>query len=225
MTNTVLAASASGARIRRDGWLCLAGGLVGAAQAAFLLVVPASVGTDRYSYPFDATGFRLAQSSFFVQHLFLIFGLWAVYQLPPLRRSRIGRLAALGSIVGMVLLALVELAAITAAGSPTKGGAASLINGLYGVPVLLLGASLVTTGVAALRTPRPGWVDATWLPLVITVLGVYVFVPLIPAIAGPFVAGRIGIGVWMLLFALVGYGLTRIRPGSLAATPTRQTGQ
>jgi hypothetical protein len=37
-----------------------------------------------------------------------------------------------------------------------------------------------------------------------------VFVPLTPAIMGPFTAGRLGIGGWMLLFAALGHGLTRL---------------
>jgi len=41
-------------------------------------------------------------------------------------------------------------------------------------------------------------------------LGVYVFVPLTPAIMGTFTAGRLGIGGWMLLFAVLGFGLTRL---------------
>jgi hypothetical protein len=219
MINTFSTSAVASGRARRDGWLCLAGGLIGAAQALFLMAVPASVGTDRYSYPFNATGFDLVQGSFFVQHLFLIFGLWAVYKLPALRRSLVGRVAAGGAVAGMALLALVELAAITAAEAPAKGHTANLVGALYGVPILLLGACLITTGVAALRTPRPEWADATWLPLIITVLGVYVFIPLTPSIAGPFIAGRLGIGGWMLLFAILGYGLTRIRPRS--STPTQ----
>jgi hypothetical protein len=40
-------------------------------------------------------------------------------------------------------------------------------------------------------------------------LGIYVFVPLIPAIMGPHIAGRIGIGIWVLLFGLLGWLLWR----------------
>jgi hypothetical protein len=220
MTNLVSTVSMSYPRTRRAGWLCLAGGLVGAIQATLLLMVSPSVGIDRYSYPFGASGFALAQVSFFIQHVLLIFGLSAVYRFPALHRSRVGKVAAGGAVVGMALLALVELAAISAANSPTRGSTASLVGGLYGVPVVLLGICLITTGVAALRTPRPEWADATWLPLLITLLGVYVFIPLTPAIAGPFVAGRLGIGGWMLLFAGLGYGLTRVRPSPVDPTET-----
>ena len=58
---------------------------------------------------------------------------------------------------------------------------------------------------------RDAWTGATWLPWVILALGVYVFVPLAPAVGGSFVAGRLGIGGWMVLYAALGYGLTRLR--------------
>lgn len=54
---------------------------------------------------------------------------------------------------------------------------------------------------------------------VVLLLGVYVFVPLTPAIMGimgitemmgPFTVGRMGIGGWMLLFGVLGYGVTRV---------------
>lgn len=62
-------------------------------------------------------------------------------------------------------------------------------------------------GVAALRARRwSGW--RRWLLLV---LGVYVIVPLTPAILGPFVIARLTIGLWMLLFAALGWAL--LNPG------------
>jgi hypothetical protein len=47
---------------------------------------------------------------------------------------------------------------------------------------------------------------------VLLTLGVYVFVPLFPAVIGPMVQGRIAIGVWMLLFAALGIALVRAAP-------------
>ena len=48
------------------------------------------------------------------------------------------------------------------------------------------------------------------MPFLVLALCVYVFLPLTPAIMGSFTAGRLGIGGWMLLFAILGYGLTRV---------------
>jgi hypothetical protein len=54
-----------------------------------------------------------------------------------------------------------------------------------------------------------GW--SRWITLV---LGVYVFAVLFPAVFGPFVLGRLAIGIWMLLFGALGYTLWRGRMGS-----------
>jgi hypothetical protein len=190
--------------------VCLVGGLVGVLQAVVLLLVPSSVGADRYSYPFGPRGYALAQVTFFLQHLLLLIGLWALARTPALRSSMIGRLAGGSAVVGMALLALLELVAITAAGESTTSDRAQLVNNVYSVPVLLLGVALTLAGIVALRAGRTAWVGAPWLPLVVLALGVYVFVPLTPAILGSFVAGRLGIGGWMLLFAVLGAGLARL---------------
>jgi cytochrome bd-type quinol oxidase subunit 2 len=188
----------------------MAGGLVGVLQAVVLLLVPASVASDRYSYPFGPRGYALAQVTFFLQHLLLLAGLWVLARSPGLRSSRAGRAAAGAAVVGMALLAVLELVAVTAADESTTSDRAQLVNNLYSVPVLLLGVALVVAGVVALRAPRAAWAGAPWLPLVVLALGVYVFIPLTPAIMGPFVAGRLGIGGWMLLFGVLGAGLARL---------------
>jgi hypothetical protein len=43
----------------------------------------------------------------------------------------------------------------------------------------------------------------------VLVTGVYVFVPLTPALLGPFVLARLAITGWMLLFAALGWVLLR----------------
>lgn len=90
----------------------------------------------------------------------------------------------------------------------------SLVAGLAGPcighPVLLIGISLVVAGTTQLRQDASAFAGARWLPLAILALGIYVFFPLTPAIAGSFTAGRLGVGGWMLLFAVFGYGLTQL---------------
>ena len=44
-------------RIGTAGRICLVGGLVGAVQATVMLAVSPTVSDDRYSYPFDTTGY------------------------------------------------------------------------------------------------------------------------------------------------------------------------
>lgn len=70
---------------------------------------------------------------------------------------------------------------------------------------MLTGFGLVLGGIGVLRAGA--WKGAKrLLPLI---LGIYVFVPLIPAIMGPHLAGRIGIGIWVLLFDHLGRLLWR----------------
>lgn len=112
--------------------------------------------------------------------------------------------------VGLVLLTAMELVTIVAYDAATDSSLATLVNNLYGPPVILIGAGLLVAGIALVRQGTAGWVGARWMPALVLLMGVYVFVPLTPAIMGSFVAGRLGIGGWMLLFAVLGFGLTRL---------------
>lgn len=60
-------------------------------------------------------------------------------------------------------------------------------------------------GIGHARRPvLPG--AGRWLVLV---MGGYVFVVMFPAVFGPLVAGRLAIGVWMLMFAVLGMAPVR----------------
>lgn len=194
----------------RNAWAapaCIWGGLVGFTQAIGVIAIPTSISEERYSYPFTETGYVVAQLSFFLQHLPLIAGLILLLDLPPVRASRTARAGIGAGVAGMVLLALMELVAISAAGEATDSSRAELVNGLYGVPTILIGVGLLVGGSALLRS-KPASIDTPrWVPLVVALLGAWVFVPLLPAIMGPHEAGRLAIGGWMLLFAALGWGL------------------
>jgi hypothetical protein len=181
--------------------------VIGALQAVVLVAVPAQVGKDRFSYPFDVTGHALAQTSFLLQHLGLVAGLVALMSLPAGRLSRPTRYGLWAGTIGMVILAVQELVAIAPADEPLTSDLATLVSGLYAVPVLLIGVGLTVGGIGLARHSQattPSWLR--WLP---TVLGVWVFVPLSPALMAPFLAGRIAIGSWMALFIALGWGLSR----------------
>ena len=109
-----------------------------------------------------------------------------------------------------LVVAVNELVTISAYEAATDSDLATLVENLYGPPVMLIGIGLLVAGAALLRQGTAAWAGARWVPALVLVLGVYVFVPLTPAIMGPFTAGRLGIGGWMLLFAVLGYGLTRL---------------
>lgn len=210
MTTTAITPISTGRSVRVAGAWCLAAGLLGAIQAGAMLAWPEQVPSSRYSYPFTGGGFAVAQVSFFLQHVPLVAGVAALLRLPAVQDSRVVRYAVAVAVVGLALLTVMELITIAARDVATDSSRATLINNLYGPPILLIGTGLLVAGAALLRQGRAAFDGARWLPVAILALGIYVFVPLSPAIAGSFTAGRLGIGGWMLLFAVFGYGLTRL---------------
>jgi len=210
MSTTTRTPTTTSRSVRQAGVWCIGAGLVGAAQAIIMLAWSPQVSDDRYSYPFTGFGFVVAQASFFLQHLPLVLGVVAILRLPAARASRTARIATGAAAVGLMLLAVNELITIAAYDAATDSSLATLVNNLYGPPVILIGAGLLVAGIALLRQGTARWVGARWMPALVLVLGVYVFVPLSPAIMGTFTAGRLGIGGWMLLFGVLGFGLTRL---------------
>jgi hypothetical protein len=212
---TTLTSSSTASSVRpwvptAGGW-CLAAGLVGVAQAALLLAWPTQVSVERFSYPFTSSSFVVAQATFALQHIPLLIGVAALGSLPLVRASRSARIGVIAAVVGLALLALLEVIAMSAYGVAEHSPRGNLIENAYAAPVLLVGLGLTVAGVALLRRGRDAWTGARWMPWLVLALGVYVFFPLSPAISGSFTAGRLGIAGWMLLYALLGYGLLRVR--------------
>lgn len=192
-------------RLRSFGRLCLWSGLLGAASGIYLSVVPPTVGPERYSYPLATAGFTVIQLWFAVQHVGLILGLLALPASGALGRARYGRLGLRVALAGMFLLTLAELWAIAMAEALAGSPQVAPLDNTYGIASTLAGIGLIAAGVAALRDGAwTGW--RRYLPLA---LGVYVFVPMFPAMFGPFLAARLAITGWMLLFALLGWVLQR----------------
>ena len=87
--------------------------------------------------------------------------------------------------------------AITAAEDPYPSPRTDVLDVLYGVASIAIGVGLLLVGVAVRRQGAwLGW--RRWVPLA---LGVWVFVPMTPAIMAGFVPARLAITGWMLLFA------------------------
>jgi hypothetical protein len=198
------------------GWLCLVAGALGVASAAAMLFVAPAVAPDQFSYPFASTTFALAQVWFAVQHLGLLAGIYGLWVARIGGSGALARFGTWGAVVGMAALGLIELLAITAADAVKPSPVNDTLQALYGVSSVAIGVTLVAAGVAAIRSARwQGW--ERFLPFV---LGVYVFVPMTPAILAGFVSARLAIGGWMLGFALLGWALlTRARQSAQSSRP------
>ena len=191
------------AGVRLAGVTCLAAGVLGAASGVFLAVYPGQVPDDMYSYPLTPDGFTAIQVWFFVQHLGLLGGLVALGRAGVMRSGPRARWGTGAAVCGMAGLAVTELLAITARSSTYPGEGTGLLDTLYGVSTIGIGVGLVLTGLEVRRLGR--WTG--WRGLVVLVTGVFVFVPMTPALMGPFLLARLAITVWMLLFAAIGFAL------------------
>ena len=189
--------------IRRAGLLCFFAAMIGAASGVFLAFIQPAVPENQWSYPLDVTAFTAIQVWFALQHVGLLLGLFALRWAGALGQSNLGHIGHLAAVTSMIGFAVTELVAIVAAqetkGSPLVG----IFGAAYGVFSIVLGAALVVEGIAVLRARVwQGW--QRWIPLA---LGMWVFVPLLPALALSFLGARLAIAGWMLLFAALGWVL------------------
>jgi uncharacterized membrane protein YidH (DUF202 family) len=196
-------------RLNTLGVTTVVAGILGAASAIVVIAWPDQVSDQHYSYPFDTTSYVTAQLWFAVQHLGLFAGLYGLARLAWPRSSRLTRTGLALTLVGMVVLTVCELLAISAAHALVDTSRANAVDNSYSVPMVVIGLGLVIAGLGLARRPVLAGAGR-WLPLT---MGVYVFVVMFPAVFGPQVAGRIAIGVWMLMFAALGVSLVRADPG------------
>lgn len=191
-------------RARTAAILCLAAGILGAASGLALALVDPSVDIDRFSYPLSAGDFTAVQVWFGVHHLGLLAGLLAIRWAGALPQTRPARWGWWVSVAGMAGLTLTELVAIAAADADYDSGIGGALGGLYGLTCTAMGAGLLMVGVAMWRAHT--WEG--WRRGVVLALGVWVFVPMFPALAvTPTDGARLAIAGWMLLFAALGVAL------------------
>jgi len=197
-----------GTKVRINGVACLVAGSLGAASGIFLAVYPSDASDDTWRYPLSPDGFAAIQVWFGIQHLGLLAGIVALLGSGLVGTARAGRLGVWLAVAGMALLTATELLAVTARHAALDQF--TYLNALYGVASLLSGVGLFVAGVTVRHDGRlRGW--QRW---VVLVSGIWVFVPMTPAIAAGFLTARLAITGWMLLFAALGWTLWRLRERS-----------
>ena len=152
--------------------------------------------------------FAITQTLFAITHVGMILGLIALRGCGAVPPGRLGRVGLLVAVSGMVVLTVNELLAIIPAGQSTGSRAAGTVGAIYGLATILMGLGMVMAGIAVLRGGVwSGW--ERWLPLV---LGIWLFVPTMPALFTDGDVARVALAGWALLFALLGWVLWRRNP-------------
>ncbi|MBB3037118.1 hypothetical protein [Hoyosella altamirensis] len=192
-------------RLRIFGLTCFVAALLGAASGIYLAVAAQTpaVSEDMWSYPQSPGAFAVTQVWFAIQHLGLLLGLLGLLWSGATGASRTGRWGCYAALAGMAGLTVAEIAAVTARFDTMTTTLVAGLGAVYGVTSIVIGAGLVAAGVAV-RKARiwGGW--RSWVPLA---AGVWVFAPMMPALAMSFVGARLAITGWMLLFAALGWTL------------------
>lgn len=187
----------------RGGRACVLGGIVGMAGGLVTMTVDPAVSEDLWRYPYTVTEFYIAQTSFVVNHVLLLAGVAGLAVSGAFGPLRYGRAGARVGALGLLVLTLVEIWATTLAGSRYPTGTTDIVEAGFGVATILIGGGLVAAGIAVARARLwSGWRKFTPLAC-----GAAVFLIVLPGIFGPFLAGRIVLTVWMLLFTALGLAL------------------
>lgn len=197
-------------RVRRAGAVCLGGGLLGIVEGAITLSWPHQVTEDWFAYPFDTFWFVIAELAYALQHALLVPGAVALLWLPTVRASRTAWIATRVAAAGLALLVVTELSALSLYDQAMDSSLTTIITSLFTIPTVMIGGGFTVAGVALIRQRGADWAGAPWLPIAVLAPGVYTFLVLIPALNQSDFIGRLGISGWMLLFAVLGYGLTRL---------------
>lgn len=189
--------------VRGLGRLCLAGAVIGVISALVTAFIPPAVSLDRFSYPYTPSGFVAAQIVFLLNHLLLLGGIIGLARSGAMGGSTPGRVGSGIAAAGMVILSLCEIRALTLLNVAYPSPPTDVLDVFFGIASMLIGLGLVLAGVAVVRAKR--WTG--WQRFTPFACGAAVFVILMPALFGGFLAGRLAIGFWMVLFGSLGWSL------------------
>jgi hypothetical protein len=192
--------------IRFCGQLCLLAGVLGAASSVYLAFYSPAVPEDMWSYPQTPAAFAGMRGWLAVQHLGLLAGLFALWWSGAAGSTRLGRIGHASAAAGVIGWIITEVTAITARHDPDDTTLVALLGASYGLFSLFIGVGLILEGIAVVRARIwDGW--RRWLPLA---LGIWVFVPLMPAMGMTVEIAEAAMAGWMLLFAALGWSLATL---------------
>lgn len=212
MTDTT-GVSGGGCRVDVAATACVLCGVPGAVLAGFLAGASGAAGV----YPHPVPGYAALQIVLALCHIGLLLGLlslWASGVVAGSRRARPAHRIAVAVLAG---LTVAEGVAISV---PASGAAPRAFTVVYAGYTAVLGIALLVLGVEVARSGgRQG--HRRWLT---AVLGLWLLVAVLPALAfAPTLAGW-AVAAWLLLFALLGLVLLRRShrpPVERAARPAR----
>jgi hypothetical protein len=203
-TSTALARPTS--LTRPAGSAMLIAGIVAAALALFLVVVPPAVDADLYNYPLTGLGFTIGQILVFLHHIAAAFAVFAIGRAGIAGTGRLARIGTVASTIAFAAFGIMELVAISGADHPLGSDTVETLNSLYAVLSLLLAASIIVLGIAIIRAG----VWRGWKRAIVLVVGIWVVVPITPFAASGFILGwQLSLFVWSLLTAAMGVALVQ----------------
>jgi hypothetical protein len=191
--------------VRTAGWLCLAGAIIGVIGGLVTAFASPAVSTDRYSYPYTPTGYVLAELTFIANHLLLLIGVLGIARSGAAGTGRLARTGLWTTAIGLVALTLCEVASTALADSAYPTPRTDTLGAGYGTATILIGAGLLLAGAAVIKTRR--WTG--WSRYVVLACGIAVFILVIPGVFSTFLAGRLVLVAWMVMFAALGLALVR----------------
>lgn len=193
---------------RNAGIATLIAGVLGALVPLAVALMPPTGDPEQYSYPSAPGGFVALQSFLAVQHLVLAWGLLAV-RWSGGASGRLGTVGSWGAAIAMVALGAVEAIAATASTATSESPIVAFLDTAYGVVTIPLGVFLILLGASVIRTRA--WTG--WRRWVVLIAGIWVFVPLTPALIVDFTIARVALILWMVLFSGIGIALMRAAKG------------
>lgn len=203
MTEAAMVSHGTG-EVRTFGAVCFAAGLLGAGLSGYLASVSWAAGADPFGYPQALPEFTALQMLLALSRVGLIFGLLALWWSGAVPRSRRTQVGVYGAVAVMAGLTVAEGVAVSVPGS-SLDATPSAFGVIYSGYTVLLGVALLTVGLDVARGGE--WQDwRRWLP---AILGLWLFVPVLPTLVLSHEAAGWAISAWLLLFALLGLALMR----------------